>query len=202
MTSDALSGLDRLAGVPPDPEAALVRAAKARDESAWTQIYAQHYEKVYRYMLGRVGERETAEDLAASVFVEALKSIDRYRSQGRPLLAWLYAIARNLANYHHRTAYRRQALGVASAGRGRTGDDTENEIGDQTPGGGDPAALVEGWDLRQAVSRLSGDQREVVLLRFFVGLTTPQVAALLGKTERAVYSLQARAVQALRRRLA
>ena len=42
-----------------------------------------------------------------------------------------------------------------------------------------PATLIDGWDLRAAITRLSKDQREAILLRFFVGLTTPEVAALL-----------------------
>lgn len=197
MAEDALSRIDAAATARLDAEAALVQAARARDEDAWTAIYHQNYSRIFRYMHARVGDRETAEDLAASVFLEALKGIDGYSSRGRPLLAWLYAIARNLANYHHRSAFRRRAAG-GPAGRLTTGDSEARELAAHDPAT-DPAAMIDGWDLRAAVSRLSSGQREVIVLRFFVGLTTPQVAAVLGKNERAVYSLYTRAIQALRR---
>ncbi|MBI2912993.1 MAG: sigma-70 family RNA polymerase sigma factor [Chloroflexi bacterium] len=172
-------------------EAELIRLAKARSREAWTAIYEENYRRLFRYVYGRVGHRQTAEDLTAAVFVEALKSIDGYASRGRPLLAWLYTIARNVVNYHYRSTFRRGA-------KQTLGESGESKA---LSGAADPASLAEGWDLRAAVDRLSADQREVVLLRYFVGLTTPQVARVLGKQERAVYSLQARAVKALRRHL-
>lgn len=206
--NDALAGQQEL-----DPEADLVRRAKARSQEAWTEIYERSHPKLFRYVMARVGDRDLAEDLTATVFLEALKSIDSYTSRGRPLLAWLYRIARNVVNYHHRSRSRKessQALLVAptrvlsqflsarrlsnlsTSGMPPTGEASE---------AADPASIVERWDLREAIGHLSGDQREVVVLRYFVGLTTPEVARVLGKHERAVYSLQTRAIKSLRRHL-
>ncbi len=170
----------------------LVRRARSRSPEAWTQIYETNHPKLFRYVLARVGDRQTAEDLTATVFVEALKGIDSYVSRGRPLLAWLYSIARNVANYHHRSLFRRKA---------------SQRIWDRAPSTerademSDPASAVERWDLREAIGRLSSEQREVIILRYFVGLTTPEVAGVVGKHERAVYSLYTRAIKALRRHL-
>jgi RNA polymerase sigma-70 factor (ECF subfamily) len=196
-----------------DQEADLIRRAKARSPEAWTEIYESSHPKLFRYVMARVGDQDVAEDLTATAFMEALKSIDTYSSRGRPLLAWLYRIARNVVNYHHRSAFRRnasQALLAAPGrvvsqflgGRRRQGPPAAqapsvNEAGELA----DPASLVERWDLREAISRLSSDQRDAIILRYFVGLTTPEVARLVGKHERAVYSLQTRAIKALRRHL-
>ena len=170
----------------------LIRRARARSPEAWTQIYEVNHPKLFRYVLARVGDRQTAEDLTATVFVEALKGIDSYESRGRPLLAWLYTIARNVVNYHHRSIFKRKASQ-------RIWDRAPStERADETS---DPASAVEGWDLREAISRLSSDQREVIVLRYFVGMTTPEVAAVIGKQERAVYSLYTRAIKSLRRHL-
>lgn len=174
-----------------DYEAELIRQAKARSREAWTEIYERTHPKIFRYVLARVGDRATAEDLTATVFLEALKGVRSYTSRGRPLLAWLYAIARNVVNYHHRTLFRRRQEHPQGAAL------PVDEGGEP----GDPASIVEGWDLRQAITRLSDDQREVIILRYFVGLTTPEVARVVGKRERAVYSLQTRAIKALRRHL-
>ncbi len=178
-------------------EEELVRRAKERSQEAWTEIYERHYGRLFRYVQARVGEQQTAEDLTATVFQEALRGIGSYRSRGRPLLAWLYSIARNLVNYHHRAHFRKRGadvLGEPALGL-RSREDSP------AAGGGDPASIVERWDLQDAVGRLSHSQREVIILRYFVGLTTPQVAQVMGKNERAVYSLQTRAIKALRRQL-
>jgi RNA polymerase sigma-70 factor (ECF subfamily) len=196
-----------------DQEADLISRAKARSPEAWTEIYESSHPKLFRYVMARVGQQDLAEDLTATVFMEALKSIDTYSCRGRPFLAWLYRVARNVVNYHHRTAFRRNAgralLGaptrvlsqVLSAKRRQDPQAAEapsvNEAGELA----DPASAVERWDLREAIARLSRDQREVIILRYYVGLTTPEVASLVGKHERAVYSLQSRAIKALRRHL-
>lgn len=197
MTSDAFSGVERIAASSqPDSgyEEDLVRRAKERSAGAWSEIYERSNQKLFRYVQARVGDRQTAEDLTATVFLEALKGIASYNSRGRPLLAWLYSIARNVVNYHHRSAFRRKARGESMVQR--------DDLADRDAGGAaDPSLRIERWDLEQAVQRLSDDQREVIILRYFVGLTTPEVASVVGKHERAVYSLQTRAIKALRRHL-
>jgi len=190
-------------------EAELIRLAKARCPEAWTEIYERHYPQLFRYVQARVSDVQTAEDLTATVFTEALKSIGSYQTRGRPLLAWLYTIARNVVNYHHRTQYRKQgrhgglflsAEAVAARLLGRAPAGGQPTIGSNSDLES-PESLIEGWDLRQAVARLSEEQREVIILRYYVGLNTPEAASVLGKHERAVYSLQARAIKALRRHL-
>jgi RNA polymerase sigma-70 factor (ECF subfamily) len=196
-----------------DHEAGLIRRAKARSPEAWTEIYESSHPKLFRYVMARVGDQDIAEDLTATVFMEALKSIDTYSSRGRPLLAWLYRIARNVVSYHHRTVFRKKAsqeLLAAPArvlsqflGARRRQDQPAAEAPSVNEASelANPASLVERWDLRQAIGHLSIEQREVIILRYYVGLTTPEVARLVGKHERAVYSLQTRAIKALRRRL-
>jgi RNA polymerase sigma-70 factor, ECF subfamily len=60
-------------------------------------------------------------------------------------------------------------------------------------------SLLDSIDVRRALERLTDEQRDVLILRFAVGLTSRETAALLGKSEAAIYSLQVRATAALRR---
>jgi RNA polymerase sigma-70 factor (ECF subfamily) len=177
------------------PEAAaereLVQQARQKRPDAWARIYDQHYPAIFRYIRARITDKETAEDLAAVVFVEAIRRIGSYRSRGRPLLAWLYGIARNQVYFHLRTTKRRGEIAPTSS------DNPDSVLSRRD----DPAALIESWDIHHALSRLSREQQEVLVLRYFVGLSTPETAAVLGKHERAVYSLHARAIQALRKNL-
>ena len=89
-----------------DAEALLVQRAKARDPSAWAEIYDTHYKKLYSYCYARTSDANAAADLAASVFLEALSGIGRYEYRGRPLLAWLYRIAHNVVSDHRRKGER------------------------------------------------------------------------------------------------
>ncbi len=173
---------------------ALIAAARELDEEAWEDIYTASYDKIYRYVYARVSDAATAEDLASAVFTEAVKRIGSYSDRGRPILAWLYGIARNLTNEYHRTAIRRREI----APEQRISSDAEMSVADE---GASPERRIDRWDLQGAMLKLSEDQREVLLLRFFVGLTTPEVALLVKKKERAVYSLYTRAIKSLRRHL-
>ncbi len=195
-------------------EAELVGRAKARSPSAWTEIYSAHYAAIYRYAKARVFDEATAEDLSSAVFLAALKGIDSYRYNGRPLLAWLYRIARNVVASHQR-----KVLG-GRADRLRQGLDLPRRViwhlmraqrhearpGDQdltrsASGEGDPAMMVDRLDLRDALAKLPASHREIVILRFLVGLSAQEVAAVTGKRPAAVYSLQARAILVLREQL-
>jgi len=72
-----------------DQEADFVQALRARSPQAWTALFDRHHDAVYRYVLARLGSRPDAEDLAADVFVAALRGIDSFHYRGRPVLAWL-----------------------------------------------------------------------------------------------------------------
>jgi RNA polymerase sigma-70 factor (ECF subfamily) len=176
-------------------EAELISRAQRLDPDAWTELYERNHDRIYRYVYTRVSFRETAEDLTAATFLEALKGIRSYEQRGRPILAWLYRIARNVVNYHHRKSGRAgappQSLEGSEAVEAITIADEEQ----------DPALLIDGLDVREALDALSADQRDAVILRFYVGLTTPEAAKVMGKSERAVYSLQTRAIKSLRRLL-
>lgn len=166
-------------------ERELVTRAKARDESAWATIYDRHYEALYRYAYARLRSREDAEDLAAQVFLEALRGIDRFEYRGVPLLAWLYRIAANLTKQKLKRRVR-EPLSMES-----------QHVFDQAQvGSSAPFDLFEILDL---VGRLTEDQREVIILRFVVALQIKEVAHVLGKSQTAIVSLQSRALASLRR---
>jgi len=196
-------------------EAELVGRAKSRSREAWTEIYNTHYRAVFRYVRARVFDDATAEDLTSAVFVGALKGISSFRYRGRPLLAWLYRIARNVVASHQRQLLKPRGRGLKPGPdlprrviwhlmrRSRRGDAqaADHDIIATASSEGDPAAMVDRLDLRDALTRLPANQREVVILRFLVGLSAQEVAGVMGKQPAAIYSLQARAILALREHL-
>jgi RNA polymerase sigma-70 factor (ECF subfamily) len=169
-------------------EARLIRQAKGGDSGAFAELYRRYQPKIYRYVAFRVSSASVAEDLTSEVFVRLVERIDDFHYRGRPLLAWLYTIARNLITDHYRREGRAQSYPL------------DDSLVADTP---DPAQrahyAVEKSRLTDAIADLTEDQRQVLLLKFFEGMDNPTVAKVLGKTVGAVKSLQHRGLAALAR---
>ena len=165
----------------------MAQRVKERDEEAWSELYDLHYASLYRYAFARLRSREEAKDIASQVFLEALRGIDSYEYRGRPLLAWLYRIARNLIADDIRRQVRKTRAATLSQG-----DASFAPAADES---------IETMELLEAIALLTQDQQEVLIQRFFMALSAKETAQMLGKNETAVFSLQVRAINSLRRLL-
>jgi RNA polymerase sigma-70 factor (ECF subfamily) len=174
-------------------ESCLIQLAQQGDAEACAVLYDRHYDAVYRYCYYRVSDVDLAQDLASEVFVRMVDKLDAFTARGRPLLAWLYTIARNLVAdmYRQRGKVTHLALDEASKlsidGREGLARDVDRRL--------------QADCLAAALGHLTEEQRQVILLKFMEDLSNGQVAHLLDKTEGAVKSLQHRALRALRRAL-
>jgi RNA polymerase sigma-70 factor (ECF subfamily) len=169
-------------------ERSLVDRARAMEPAAWDDLYSEHHHAIYRYAYFRLGDAAAAEDLAHEVFLEALRGIKRYEYRGVPFRAWLYRIAHHVSADYQR---RRSARPVQ----------VELPDGDApgTPSEGDFAdSVLQRQDLLRALEHLTGEQQQVVILRFFEGLSLAEVAAATGRPEGAVKSMQHRALERMR----
>ena len=154
----------------------------------FSQLYEQYCERVYRYVVLRVGNSFDAEELVAETFLRAWKGLPSYQPRGAPVAAWLFRIAHNLVVDHLRRASRRPTAPLA--------DD------EPTPGGNSEyeATIRLTFDeLKRAITRLTEPQRQVIGLRFGAGLSLVEVARAMGRSQSAVKSLQHGALVALRR---
>ena len=168
-------------------DATLVQRAKDGDKTAFAALYERYQPPVFTYVYSRVDSQTLAEDLTAEVFVRMVAKIRTYRAAS-PLLAWLYTIARNLITDHYRQASRLTPLHERTAM-------SQIDLSEEAH------CRLQETELRTALKKLSEDQRQVVLLKFIERRSNAQIAALLGKTEGAIKSLQHRALGALRRYL-
>jgi len=172
-------------------QTSLLDRARQRDPSALATIYDTYAPKIYSYIYRHVGDPGRAEDLTGGVFVKMLEALDKNKFAQDALQAWLYRIAHNLIVDDIRHQQRRPTSflheGIAMP---------EESHPDQVVG-----RRLERERLRRALDELTTDQRDVILLRFGEGMTAPQVAKVLGKTEEAVRALQRRGLSNLRRLL-
>jgi RNA polymerase sigma-70 factor (ECF subfamily) len=182
----------------PDREIGEIAAAAVDgDQDAVARLLAYLRPLVVRYCRGRFGGQErsfgSADDVAQEVCVAILKSLPSYRDQGRPFLAFVYGIAQHKVADAHRATARNRAEPVA--------DLPESAA----PGEAGPEASMLRVELNEQMSRLleklPEKQREIVLLRVVVGLSSEETAEAVGSTPGAVRVSQHRALARLRQEL-
>jgi RNA polymerase sigma-70 factor (ECF subfamily) len=170
---------------------ALVERAQAGDRDALEELYLLHFDRIYGYLHVSVGNRADAEDLTTQTFLRMLESIGRFRWQSAPFSAWLFRIAHNLAMDHFRASKRWQPQ-----------DEVPEEPGSAAPSADEEAMRSLGREsLLELIESLSPEQRQVLTLKFVFDFSNAGAAAVLGKSEGAIKSLQHRALTSLQKRL-
>jgi RNA polymerase sigma-70 factor (ECF subfamily) len=172
-------------------EQRLLQLAQRGDADAFAALYRAHVQAIYRYIAHRVSDSQLAEDLTGDVFTRALQSLGNYRDRGRPFVAWLYRIAHARVVDHYRQTDRRPVHSELESETVPVDDDMDEAMIQQQ------AAQT----LRAAIAELTGDQQQVIVLRFIEGHRTDKVAQLMGKQPNAIKALQHRALRALAKRL-
>jgi RNA polymerase sigma-70 factor (ECF subfamily) len=168
----------------------LVAEAQRGDPEAFGRIFDAYATPIYRFIASRVHRPSDAEDLTQLVFVKALEALPRYEARGIPFGGWLFRLARNAIIDQIRT--RRDHLSLVTA--------TTRETEDASPEA--TAALREDLErVSRAMSELTDDQREVIELRFFAGLSVSEAAVAMGRQDGTIRGLQFRAIASLRRSL-
>ncbi|MBI3784142.1 MAG: sigma-70 family RNA polymerase sigma factor [Deltaproteobacteria bacterium] len=165
-------------------ERTLIEAAQ-HDRRCFGDLYELNFERVYAYIVRRVGDRATAQDLTADVFHQALANLQRFEWRGVPFIAWLLRIAANaIADHGQRTS---------RAAKMATGDAPSEEVSQED--------LQYRARLFRPVDDLPEDQRRVIHLRFAEQRSIREIADVLRRTEGAVKQLQLRGLQGLRARM-
>jgi RNA polymerase sigma-70 factor (ECF subfamily) len=169
-------------------EHALLERARAYDAGALGELYDQYAPLIYAYLYRRVHDAQLAEDLTSEVFVRVLQAIQSEQFWHTSFRGWLYRIAHNLVVDHYRKQPPAPMLAL-----------DERLVAVQ----GDPdSALAEKLSrqgLLAAISQLTPDQQQVLVLRFGEQLAAREVAEVMDKSVGAVEALQHRALAALRR---
>jgi RNA polymerase sigma-70 factor, ECF subfamily len=149
--------------------------------------FRRHYAEIFRFLRRRTKSDETAEDLAQVVFTEAARRLPQLERDGKPVLAWLYTVAR-----------RRLIDAAREEARGPRGLASLDEVRAQ--------AVVPqpeyGEDVRRAlasaIASLPEGQRRVVVGKLLEGRSFAEIAAALQLSEAACKMRFSRGVEALR----
>jgi RNA polymerase sigma-70 factor (ECF subfamily) len=146
------------------------------------EIYDRYAHQIYRYIYHRLGSRHLAEDLTGEVFVRFIRAGVKPEKN----IAYLYRCAHNLIVDHLR----------------RNPDLAESLDERLAAHHSDPAWITEieaeRFRLRRAISRLTPEQQQVIVLKYVEGFSNAEVGLILGKPEGSVKALQHRALARMR----
>jgi RNA polymerase sigma-70 factor (ECF subfamily) len=158
-----------------------VKRAQSGDREALGFLYARYADNVYGYVRSIVHDQHEAEDITQQVFAKLIHVIGKYEERDVPFFAWILRVSRNVAVDHIR---RQRMIPVEEV---RAVDDV----------GGGPEDRERMHDLSEALALLPTDQREVLVLRHFAGLSPTEIAQRIGRTEGSVHGLHHRGRRAL-----
>jgi len=176
----------------------LVARVASGDRTALESLYEHHAAAVLGISLKIIGDRAAAEDVLQETFWRVWQSAVTYQSQRGSFTGWLFRIARNLAI----DAYRRRSV------RPQTIIETAdaNPILDQLP---DPDMDVEdqaqsnlkAQQVRNALTTLSREQRQVIEMAYFYGMTRQEIAEATGEALGTIHTRARLGLQKLRKKL-
>lgn len=159
------------------PDQQLIARMATRDVGAFETLYDRYATLTYSVARRVVGDAHLAEDMAQEVFLRLWRQPEKYDADKGGFATWLLSVTRNRAVDLLRTQRRRLRLEATSL----------EQQGRESPAGNapDPALAAELADrrrtVRAAMATLSHEQRQVIDLAYFGGLTQQEVAHRLGQ---------------------
>lgn len=169
----------------------LCTRVRALDEDALVETYDRYSPELYRYAFRLLGDAQLAEECVAEAFSRLLQALRNGGGPRQYLRAYLYRIAHNWVTDH----YRRKSFSTLPLDARIPSDEGEEPS----------RALSEEMErqqVRQALAKLTPEQRQVIVLRYLEGWELSDISLAMNKPVGAVKALQHRALNTLRRLLA
>jgi RNA polymerase sigma-70 factor (ECF subfamily) len=154
-------------------------------EGRFTDLYAEHYPRVFAYLVSRAG-RQVAEEATSDTFAVAWR---RFAEMPAAPLPWLLGVARNVLRESYRARLRSEALTTELQGWAQEAADVADGV-------------VERAQVLRALGELPDEDIELLTLVAWHGLTTGEAAQVLGCTKATFFVRLHRARRRLERVLA
>ncbi len=169
--------------VPAPDDDALAERALAGSEEALLELYARYRPRIMGYAFRMTGDRSLAEDVFQSTFLYFFRNLERYEPRGK-LEAYLFRIARSALADERLAARRAREAPPRPAPEPAFSPNPETEE-----------------KARAALTDLSPELREVVVLRIYDGLDYARIAEITGTGEATARSRMRYALESLRKAL-
>ncbi len=176
--------------------ARLVTRHQAGDKEVFAEIYMRYFDRAYSYLRMALDDEHAAEDTTQQVFMKVMEALPRYERRTQPFRAWLFTIVRNEAIRHLEKRGRLEITDPVELTNRR-----EDRSATAPAEGLDALKWVSDREILMLIERLPMAQRQVLMLRYMMDLTTADIAAVLGRSTQDVRTLQSRALRFLEQRL-
>jgi len=158
---------------------------------AFSQIYDDYIDKIYRFIFFKVNSEEIAQDLCSETFLRGWQSFKSNKQEIENPPAFLYQIARNLVIDHYREKGRTQTVSADYVSITDPGQDLKEQ-----------ALSKSDLDtIKLALNDLKDNYQEVVIWHYIDDLSISEIAKMLKKSEGAVRVMLHRALKSLRNNL-
>lgn len=165
------------------------------DDSVFHRLYDQYHRDVFQFLVYLIKDRDIAEDLMQEVYIRAFRAYGRFEGKSTEK-TWLFSIAKNVSIDHFRKlAVRRKHAAMNFDWETEQLVSTERLPEEVSGLNEDKVRLYQMLDL------CTGDQKMVIIMRFFQDLSIIETAEVLGWTESKVKTTQHRAIKALKDRM-
>lgn len=164
-------------------ERALFYRAQSGDRRAAETLYERYYLDVFRYLYYRVNDQAAAEQLSTDVFVRMIRKLPAVQDTKINFIHWLYQIARDLVA-EQEPAYQAELFSDQIMGEGD----------DQTTNSANRKFML-------AIQKLNDHEKSIIVHRFVEGKSVKDLMKINNQSERAIQSLQHRALNALQKAL-
>lgn len=188
--------------LPTDPQLLVTLLDRCRngDGQAFQRVFDMFRGPLYSYLARTTGDRHLAEDLLQDTFLRMVENLDRYEESGR-FQAWLFRIAANrVRDWARRKSHSERVGGVSDP------DDPESTgVVDRSVDAPPEAQLEQTEQVRRleaAVAGLESEERQVLILRHYSGLSFKEIAGIMGAPLGTVLARGHRALGKLRERMA
>ena len=168
-------------------EIKLAEQARSGSKEAFCELYGMYKDRLYRYALYRLGDPDDAEDAVSECVLAAWQGIRQLRNTSA-FGAWIFRILRNCCSRNIKSiiSLRENMQNLYDSGA---------DASALAAGPADPSAAIE---LAEALSQLTEDEREVVLLSAVCGLTSREISGITGLTAGASRSKLSRSLAKMR----
>lgn len=143
------------------------------DRAAISQLIDRHTHRVRDYIRMMVKDNDVADDILQETFIKAVRVIDeeRYADTGK-FLSWILRIAHNQVIDHFRSQKNAKTVSESDAGYNMLGT---LRFAERTVEDAMISSQIE-EDVRRLIDRLPAEQREVVMMRYYSGLSFQEIA--------------------------
>jgi RNA polymerase sigma-70 factor (ECF subfamily) len=169
----------------------LVRKCLAGDAVAWEEVVRLYHRRIYNICYRFTNSPDDAQDLTQDVFIRVYRTLGSYDLEKGAFVTWVTTVTRNLLVDHFRRS-RQDRVTDSIDSSSRDDDDSptlSDRLEDRGPSQDDRLASQETQRMvRQALTRLSPDLREAVILRDLQDMDYKEIAEVLRVPEGTVKS--------------